>query len=157
MIRAWSAVGERHRWIIAASKRFRNGVAWDTLLPWLEAELADIEARDPVDESRVVLTGLSGGAMGAHMFAGSRPDRLCAVVANTGMMQESLKRDDYPRGKLAVFLASPTDFRYEEMRRDRRFLESHGWTTTWIEFRGGHTLAPPEAYEAAATWLAAHW
>ncbi len=52
-----------------------------------------------------------------------------------------------------VFLASPTDFRYNEMKRDRGFLESHGWKTKWIEFTGGHTLAPYEIYEQAAQWL----
>jgi hypothetical protein len=59
----------------------------------------------------------------------------------------------YPKARLAVFLASPTDFRYQEMRHDRQMLERFEWKTEWIEFEGGHKPAPPAAYEQAARWI----
>ncbi len=157
MIRTWAAVAEKHHWIVAASKEFRNGVAWGIVMPQVIAELDAVERAYAVDLNQVVFTGLSGGAMGSHAFAGWHPDRVKAIVLNTGMMNAQLMVADYPRGKLAVFLASPTDFRYGEMHRDRKFLESHGWTTGWLEFPGGHTFAPPATYEAAAQWLEQHW
>ena len=39
------------------------------------------------------------------------------------------------------------------MKRDRDFLISCGWRVDWIEFDGGHTLAPDNIYEQAAEWL----
>ena len=63
------------------------------------------------------------------------------------------KKFNYPRGKIAVFLASPSDFRYSEMKRDLAFLKSLGWKTEWIEFKGGHKAAPPSAYKEAAKRL----
>jgi hypothetical protein len=43
------------------------------------------------------------------------------------------------------------------MKRDRAFLEARGWVAKWIEFPGGHTIAPASAYEEAAAWLEKHW
>ena len=91
--------------------------------------------------------------MGAHAFVRSHPGRVWAIVVNTGMMADGSLTPDYPPGKLAVFLASPTDFRYTEMQRDRRFLESRQWKVEWIEFEGGHAIAPAATYEQAAQWL----
>jgi predicted esterase len=154
MIEEWRGVADKHQWILVASKTYRNGVGFNIQLPEVDAQLEDAERRYPVDPSKVVMTGLSGGAMGSHAYAGSYPARVRAVVANTGMMEESFKVATYPENKLAVFLASPTDFRYGAMKTDRAFLESHHWTTEWIEFEGGHRLASPVVCEQAAAWLA---
>jgi predicted esterase len=152
-IAAWSSVADRHRWLIAASKEFRNGLQFEPSLRQIEAELDAVERDYAVDLQRVIFTGISGGGMGAHAFAKFHPDRLRALVINTGMMAVQFQADPYPDGMLAVFLASPTDFRYAEMKRDRGFLERHQWRVKWIEFTGGHTLAPAPVYEQAAAWL----
>ena len=39
------------------------------------------------------------------------------------------------------------------MQSDRRFLEGLGWETKWIEFEGGHVIAPQKVYKEAADWL----
>ncbi len=157
MIRVWARVAETHGWLVAASKEFRNGVAWEVLTPQVMAELDAVERAYAVDRDRVVFTGLSGGAMGSLGITYYHPGRIRALVLNTGKMEEAFMDARYPRGKLAVFLASPTDFRYGEMKRDRAFLDARGWTTTWVEFAGGHIFAPPVAYQAAADWLEKHW
>lgn len=157
MIRVWAPVAERHGWLVAASKEFRNGVAWEILTPQVMAELDAVERAYPVDQGKVVFTGLSGGAMGSLGITYYHPARVAALVLNTGKMEEAFMDAKYPRGKRAVFLASPGDFRYQEMKRDRAFLDARGWTTTWIEFAGGHTFAPEAAYQAAAEWLEKHW
>ena len=56
------------------------------------------------------------------MFAKFYPNLVSGVVINTGMMEQSFMTADYPEQKLAVFLASPTDLKYNEMRRDLAFL-----------------------------------
>jgi len=157
MIRVWARVAETHGWLIAASKEFHNGEQWSILTPRVMAELDAVERDYAVDRDRVVFTGLSGGAMGSLGFVYYHPERIRALVLNTGKMEEAFMDARYPQGKLAVFLASPPDFRYQEMKRDRAYLETRGWKTEWIEFAGGHTFAPPAAYDAAAAWLEQHW
>ena len=48
-----------------------------------------------------------------------------------------------------MMLASGADFRYSAMVRNRRYLLSKGWKVKWIEFEGGHTIAPVDCYEQA--------
>lgn len=153
MIAAWSSVADRHHWLVAASKEFHNGQEFAPSLKRIAAELDAVERDYSVNTRRVIFTGLSGGGMGSHAFSKFYADRVCAVVINTGMMHTPFMTGDYPEGKWAVFLASPTDFRYGQMQRDRSFLELHRWKTKWIEFSGGHTMAPAPVYEAVAVWL----
>jgi predicted esterase len=153
VILTWSSVAEKHHWLVAASKEFRNGQEFGPSLRQIEAELNAVEREYLTDPRRVIFTGTSGGGMGSHAFSKFHTDRLSAVVINTGMMYAPFMTGNYPEGKLAVFLASPTDFRYGEMQRDRRFLEGHHWKTKWIEFAGGHVVAPATVYEQAAAWL----
>jgi hypothetical protein len=39
------------------------------------------------------------------------------------------------------------------MLHDWNFLKEHNWKTKWIEFEGGHRIAPDSAYQQAAQWL----
>jgi predicted esterase len=160
MITKWQAVAEKHSWIVAASKTSRNGVDFTILLPQIEAEIKDVLANYPVDPARVIFTGMSGGGMAAYWVAATYPNQAWGLVINTGMMYDAtggaVMRSPFPHGKVAVLLASPTDFRYNEMKRDRDFLISYGWTVRWIDFDGGHTVAPDSVYEEAAQWLESH-
>lgn len=155
MINTWKEVAEDCKWIILASKEFRNGVDPAPVFSRIVNILRDLSSQLPIDKSKIIATGLSGGGMGSHYFAFLHPDLIAAVVINTGMMHEQFvgQGDIYPKDKIAVFLASPTDFRYGEMKRDRAFLEGLGWKTKWIEFQGGHTFAPHSSYKEAAEWL----
>jgi len=159
LLRVWQAPSERHKWIVLASKEFRNGTGRE-VLSYLASLIREIAAAYPVDTRRIVTTGISGGGMGAHAMALFYPDLISAVIPNTGMIHRnhiSSRRSEYPKGKIAVFLASPTDFRYQEMKGDREFLESLEWRTLWIEFAGGHTFAPEDVYLSAAEWLESQW
>ena len=155
-IRPWTAAAARHKWLVYGSLESRNGMDMQTTVDLLASRLDEVARAFPVDRKRVVATGLSGGGMASHAFSFYKPDLVAGVVPNTGMMHDSFQARgaSYPRGKFAVFLASPTDFRYKEMQRDQTFLQGLGWKTLWIEFQGGHTMAPDHAYTQAATWIA---
>lgn len=156
MIEKWEEVAKAHKWLILASKEFRNGIdSMDNISDNLAFLLKFIAANYPVDKSKVIMTGFSGGGMQSHAFSFYYPELIFAIVVNTGMMEEyyNARRNSYPKGKRVVFLASPTDFRYHEMERDKDFLVGLNWQTKWIEFEGGHILAPASAYEEAAQWL----
>jgi len=157
MIGFWQPIADDHQLIVAASTEFRNGVSYSILDPRVWKELEEVKRLFPVDRTKVIFTGISGGAMGSHLFAQEHPNEVQAIIVNTGMMEETCMTKDYPDGKVAAFLASPTDFRYKEMKRDRAFLQMHHWKTKWIEFTGGHTMAPREVYEEALGWVQATW
>ncbi len=158
MIEAWKGISERYQWPVLAARNYSNGGDMMQMLKVVARSVRAAAEYLPIDGTRVIATGISGGGMGAHAFAFQYPEMTGAVVVNTGMMHEyyfsPAQAPRYPRGKLAVFLASPEDFRYGEMKRDRSFLTGRQWTTKWIEFAGGHTMAPDTAYEEAAQWIA---
>jgi predicted peptidase len=156
MIDTWKDVSEKHKWIILASKESRNGMDMKQMANTLITRLKFVSVNYPIDTSRVIATGFSGGGMLSHALTMFYPKFIAAIVVNTGMMEESYGNANsymFSQNKLAVFLASPTDFRYTAMRKDKWFLEGIGWKTKWIEFEGGHAMAPSRAYEEAAQWL----
>ena len=92
--------------------------------------------------------------MGSHTFSYLHPEQVAGIIVNTGMMHSFYKaQPNYPQKKKVAFLASPTDFRYGEMKSDRRFLEKLGWQVKWLEFAGGHKHAPEQVRKEALTWL----
>ena len=159
MINMWKGISDRRKWILYASKKFRNGIE-DWIAPEFSA-FKEIVRKYPIDKRRVVTTGISGGGMGAHMMAFFHPEMVRAVITNVGRINPSFMSDqgkkEYPRKKLAVFLAGTKDFNYKQMIEDCKFLKDLGWSTDWIEFDGGHEAAPPEVYERAADWLEDRW
>ncbi len=156
MIGAWKNVAEKHKWLVLASKEFRNNVSTTDIFRNLSSIVSrDLSGKYPIDKSKVVATGFSGGGMGSHVFAFYYPRLISAVIPNVGAIHPECRQEKhkYPRRKLAVFLASPTDNNYEIMKKDRKFLEELGWKTKWIEFKGGHTMAPEKTYQESAAWL----
>jgi len=158
IMKTWKYIADKRKCIILASKEFRNGIDMQPIFLKLVPILKWAFLNLPIDTSKVIATGFSGGGMGAHAFSFWYPRLVSAVIVNTGMMHEFFiqRKYMYPRGKLAVFLASPTGFRYEEMKQDKTFLESLNWKIKWIEFEGGHVIAPNSVYDAAVKWLKKH-
>lgn len=157
LIAAWSEVADRRGWLVAASRVYKNGLTYEIVLPTVERDLGQIEKAYPIDKSRILLSGFSGGAMGSYRFTLKFPERITAVFANTGMLDRRFSPPYAAKDKLAVLMASPTDFRYQEMKNDKIYLDEQGWKTEWIEFIGGHQIAPAEVYERAARWLETKW
>lgn len=155
MIDFWKNTAEKYKWIIYGSKIGRNGMDLDSSI----TDIASIIKKDilpayPIDDKRIIASGISGGAMASHAFSFLYPDMISAIIINTGMINEEyLTEPAYPTGKIAVLLASPEDFRYNEMQRDRDFLQNLGWKIKWIEFSGGHTMAPEAVYDEAVQWI----
>ena len=155
MIDFWKNTAEKYKWIIYASKIGRNGMDLDSSINDIATIIKkDILPAYPIDIKKIMASGISGGGMASHAFSFLYPDMICAIIINTGMINEEyLKEPAYPRGKIAVLLASPEDFRYDEMQRDRDFLQNLGWKIKWIEFSGGHTMAPETVYDEAVRWV----
>jgi len=155
MLNTWKNVAESKKWFIYASKTFRNAIPVRPILKQIYSDIYHLSLYYPIDTKRIIAGGMSGGGMGGHFFSYYYRNLVSAVIVNTGMIDSTFKSSTYgyPRNKIVVFLASPTDFRYEEMNDDRKFLESLDWNIKWIEFEGGHIIAPESVYQEAADWL----
>jgi predicted esterase len=156
MIGTWKAAADKYRWLILASKESRNGIDMFLESENLRELVINITESYPVDREKIIATGFSGGGQASHFLAMQYPGLFRAIIVNTCKIHDAYRDcaiPNYPKGKLAVFLASRTDFRYDEMKADCRYLISLGWSTKWIEFEGGHSIAPQSSSLEAAEWL----
>lgn len=155
MLQLWQGIADKKKWFVCASKTFRNGQDIIPIFDKLHSALEILLTNYPIDVTAIIVTGMSGGGMGAHFFSFYYPQMVSAIIVNTGMIDSRFKatKTGYPMNKIAVFLASPIDFRYREMQSDKDFLESLGWKIKWIEFPGGHIIASEEVYDEAVNWL----
>ncbi len=155
MYEAWHLAADKRGWFILASREFRNGI--DNWVGPLDAIINEVTSQYLIDGSKIILAGFSGGGMASHTYSVYRP-YVRVVVTNSGLISTHMKKlGNYPRWKTAVFMASPTDTRYIEMKQNQMFLASLGWKTLWIDFEGGHNIAPEDCYEAAAKWIESQW
>ena len=69
MINTWKGPAEKQKWIILASKKVRNGANLNEILPHLANTLEIISNIHPIDKSKTIVTGFSGGGMTAHYFS----------------------------------------------------------------------------------------
>lgn len=155
LIKVWRSSAEKRKWLIFASKTHRNKIPIVPVLDKIVQDIRDLERKQPIDFSKIIASGFSGGAMSSHTMSFLHPGFVAGIVVNTGMMSQQQVRmaQKLPAAKLAVFLASPKDFRYQEMKRDYELLDDRRWKLKWIEFKGGHKIAPRASYAEAAQWL----
>ena len=154
MIKHWQSLASKYSCLVMASKTHRNGVNYDSLLPGLRQDIRSAIKKYPVDNSRIIATGFSGGAMTSHALSYEYSKMITAVMLNTGIIHEYYKKknEKYPKNKVAVFIASLTDFRYDQMKDDMFFLKKKGWQVKWLEFKGGHTIATENIYDQGLEW-----
>ncbi len=147
--------------IILASNDVKNGPFYYEWAPKVTQAIEQAMKKYPVDRNRIYASGFSGGGMSAYWLVEDHPDLIKGLIINTGMMPYASDppKDDpipgnFPKNKHAVFLASPTDFRYKAMKKNKELLEKQlGWKVDWLEFTGGHKYAPTEKYIEAVRLL----
>jgi hypothetical protein len=137
--------------VVVASKVSKNGVNITPLLVGYGKLMDESERTLPVDASRVIFAGFSGGGQASYGAAYFYPERVRGVITNCGKLWTNL--NGMPKAKLVAFIASPADYNYDAMKGDRAYLQALGWTGYWLEFDGGHSLAPPQAFQNATAWM----
>jgi predicted esterase len=160
MFPVWKEACDKYQWILIGSNDSSNNQSFDYSWYFINETIKLAKEQYPVDPERMYVAGMSGGGMMAHYVSHKAPNLVRGIIVNTCMSHVNSQfenrgyfKEPYPENKYAVFLASPTDFRYDEMKEDKSFLEKLGWKTKWIEFEGGHAYAPAQCYLEAVEWL----
>ncbi len=139
---------EKYGYFLAGSHNSRNGpiaLAQDAL----RAMWRDTHEKLNIDDRRVYLAGMSGGArdatalMATGLFAG--------VIAQAAGFSGTAVPGDF---KFPFFgTAGVDDFNYPEMRQTDRELETRGTPHRLVLFAGPHGWAPPDVCSRALAWF----
>jgi pimeloyl-ACP methyl ester carboxylesterase len=142
----YRAAAELYGYIVAGSNNSRNG-PWQVSAAAVQAMASDLGKRFAIDERRVYLTGLSGGARVALQVALAQ-NRIAGVIASSAGYPDSKPRVSVP---FVIFgTAGSEDFNLIEMRQlDRALKTPH----RVVVFNGGHTLPPDDVAIQAIEWL----
>jgi hypothetical protein len=146
IVEKYRAAAEAFGYIVAASNNSRNG-EWSVSANAVVAMSADLSRRFAIDDSRVYLTGMSGGARVAMQVA-LRKNGIAGVIASSAGYPDAQPRASVP---FAVFgTAGTEDFNYSEMRQlDQALKTPH----RLVIFEGGHTLPPDAVAMEAIEWM----
>ncbi len=156
VINIWKEAADECNCVIIASNKVRNGMDIKNELGIIKEDLIKHFATEyPIDLNKIIAVGSSGGGMASHMFSFFYPETVAAVITNVGYIHEKTLAQSkiYPCNKICVFLAGTTDYNYKLMKEDIKFLQKHNWNCKWIEFVGGHVMAPQENRKEALKFV----
>ena len=120
----------------------------------LDASLAATFRRCNIDPAKIALGGFSDGASYALSLGASNGDLFKALIAfSPGYFMPAGRQ-----GKPRMFIAHGTNDRIlpidQTSRQLRPMLEGEGYSLSYTEFEGGHTVRPEDARAALAWFLA---
>ncbi len=146
-VELFSKAAERDGVIVAGSNNSRNGPT-EPVRKAIQALVTDTHARFKVDDSRVFVTGFSGGSRLALDWAQGSP--LAGVIAVGAGFLNEVPKQFHTR----VFAAAGVDdFNYGELYVLSRELAARGVDNRFEEFKGGHQWLPAESAEHALAYM----
>lgn len=170
----WRTQAQENGWIVYASKNYKNAVLNGGIAPSLavagrvKAQIDALPATLPVDRTRIIFTGMSGGANFADFMNLRYPGYAAGVIINSGEIPAQLFHKTPARGfvtmptaadftgsrRVGVFLASPSDSEfYGITQANAKLMQTLGWNTLFLSFPGGHWNAPKATYTQAIQWI----
>lgn len=146
MVEKYQAAAEQYGYIVAGSNNSRNG-PWAVSAAAVQAMSADLANRFAIDDKRIYVTGMSGGARLAFQIA-LTSGNVAGVIASSAGYPDSKPRESV---SFAVFATAGTeDFNYIEMAQlDRKLKTPHFLAV----FEGGHSLPPDAVAVEAIEWM----
>lgn len=147
-VERFAAAAEKFGYIVAGSNNSRNG-PWPANVAAIAAMIRDVDGFFPLDQKRVYVAGLSGGA------------RVACQVAMNGLAQGVVACSAaFPDGNtpdkvtFAFFgTAGVTDFNFQELRRVDRELGERRATHRVVIHDGGHEWLSSDLAVQALGWL----
>ncbi len=142
---------EKHGFIVAASNTSRNG-PFAPQLAAFQAVVDDLQARFPLDLSRIFTAGFSGGARVAVSLT-RFCDRCIAGVIGAGAGFPPDMPTAVAPGFVYFGAVGLYDFNYFEMLQLQRALEQREARSHFEVFEGAHDWPPQEVASQAIAWL----
>jgi dienelactone hydrolase len=151
-VERFKEAAEKFGYVIIASNDSRNGLSSKQLLPIINDLFDDTLARFSLDQSRVYLTGFSGGARVALSYALGSKGWVAGVIAcGAGFPPDAQITTDLP---FVIFgTVGNEDFNYPEMRTLDETLSKLNITHRFVTFEGTHDWASSELCIKAVEWL----
>lgn len=150
-VELYKEAAEKYGYIVVGSHNSRNGLGGE-LRQILNTLWQDTHERLAINEKRVYLTGMSGGARVALSLARSIPDQVAGVIAcAAGGPTEVQARKDLPYAVIGI--AGHEDFNLLELKQLTEALTKAGAVNRLVTFAGGHSWPPVEVATQAVGWL----
>jgi predicted esterase len=145
-VERYQAAADRYGFIVAGSNNSRNGSAENGRA--VIAMTGDVLARFRIDERRIYVAGMSGGARVAFSVALGSRQPVAGVIASSAGYPDEKPRKSLP---FPVFATAGTeDFNHLELRRlDRTLTSPHHLAV----FEGGHIWLSSDLAIEAVEWL----
>lgn len=145
-VERFAEAAENFGWIVAGSNNSRNG-SWEQSAAALAAMSQDLFERFTIDEKRIYVAGMSGGARVAFQIA-LGTGKVAGVIASSAGFPEGKAREKVP---FPVFgTAGREDFNWLEMRELDRMLKTRHRVRI---FEGGHVWLSKELATEAVEWM----
>lgn len=141
----------KYGWIVIGSNNSRNGPMQPSITAW-NAMVKDAQARFPIDERRVYVTGFSGGARLATYLATQCQGCVAGVIASGAGFPVGLNAATLLPFPIFVTLGVD-DFNFAEVSELDQTLDKAGTTHLVEEFAGRHDWPPPEVASDAIEWM----
>jgi tetratricopeptide (TPR) repeat protein len=150
-VQVFSDAAEKHGYIVAGSNDSRNGLSGDILMPIFNKISTDTHRRFPIDDSRIVMAGFSGGARVASIFAYSCKCAFAVIGSGAGFWQNIEINNKLP----FIFFgaAGYDDLNYFELRSLSERLYAAQATYRVEFFNGPHQWIPTSLAEKALAWV----
>ena len=149
-VKVFAEAAEKYGYIVAASNDSRNGLGGDELMGIFNNISDDTHRRFPIDDTRIVMAGFSGGARVASIFAYSCKCAFAVIGGGAGFWQ------NVEVGKLPFVYfgtAGYDDLNYFELRSLSEKLSASSVPYRIDYFDGPHQWMPASMVETALTWV----
>lgn len=141
---------EKYGYIVAGSNTSRNG-PYQIQTEAANAIWADTHQRFAIDDSRVYVTGFSGGARAATAIAISCDCMAGVITHGAGFPGGVAPKPDMKFDYFAAIGAE--DFNYTEVVELAEKLDEAGVANRLRRFDGPHRWSPPEVWVEAVEWM----
>lgn len=150
-VERYQEAAERFGWIVIGSNNSRNASMKSSIDSW-NAITRDSHQRLALDDARVYVAGLSGGARTAFAIAVECGNCVTGIIASGAGFPPSITPS--PTMHFAVFMTSGiNDFNFAELKALAVELTKAGITNSLAAFDGGHEWLPASVAIEAVGWM----
>jgi hypothetical protein len=146
----YSDLAAEYGFLLIGSNEIKNGMPGQQVIASFDGLLQSTKNDYPIDDSRIILMGFSGGARVGLAFAEAYPE-INALIACGAGIQVGVQA---PKPTFSYLgMAGNLDFNMIEVINTDRSLKRQGFDRAMILFEGEHNWPPAEVAEEAIHWL----